>query len=137
MGRKRKKPAKRAAKKSGKGGGPPQEKANRQGAEAPEEPPKKRSGPLDRAFWVLLIALAIYLVSGRLVTRFEDPWAGILEVTQIVSAVIFGLTLVVMIVLFFRAYPHPLRALNRKLAVERENLRKENKRKKGKRGKRG
>lgn len=85
------------------------------------EPPSKG----DRLFWYILPVLLLFVASIRFARTAPSPWAEILVVLQFVCPA-------VVLLLLWRAFPHPLRSMNKKLAAERAELRRQQKRKKKK-----
>ena len=98
---------------------------------APKEKPAKESAEARRKrrrdvfSWVLLICAGLFFVSIRFRKTLASPW-------QEIAVVLLFLLPVLVLSLFFWAYPHPLRSMNKKLAAEREALKKETKKKKRK-----
>ena len=90
-------------------------------AEQAPEPPSKG----DRLFWYILPILLLFVASIRFARTAPSPWQEILVVLQFVCPVAILLVL-------WRAFPHPLKSMNKKLAAERDQLRRQQKRKKKK-----
>ena len=100
-------------------------------SKAPKEKPGKESAEARRKrrrdvfSWVLLISAGLFFLSIRFRTTLASPW-------QEIAVVLLFLLPVLVLTLFFWAYPHPLRSMNKKLAAEREALKKETRKKKRK-----
>ena len=90
-----------------------------------KSPPAKKVSKSEILFWIFLALLAGPMAYKKFVGKIPSPWEDICGGAAIVC-------LVGAIVLLFKAYPHPLRTLNTKLAKERKDLSRQQKRKKGK-----
>ena len=88
-----------------------------------EEP---RAARRDWFSWSLLVLALVFVGSIRGAALTPSPWSEILTVTQFLCPV-------AALIIFFKAYPHPIRTFNKKLARERAELEKEMRRKKAKR----
>ncbi|MGQ9591357.1 MAG: hypothetical protein ACUVYA_13815 [Planctomycetota bacterium] len=86
---------------------------------------RKAASPMDRIFWPLLGLAAVFFLAERFRPSLSSPWAEIVTVVQILCPIVAAILLI-------RAYPHPLRTFQRKLAAERANYEREAKRKKKK-----
>lgn len=94
--------------------------------DAKEAPEKKGGGKAERLVTSLLVLIAAAVVSGRFAGSVRSPWA------EILSGVVV-LTPILAVVLFFRAYPHPIRTMHRKMAADKAQMDRETRRKKKKR----
>jgi hypothetical protein len=116
MSRRRKKKDSRKAEKL-----PRSQKGSRGAPKSEEEPEAPSKG--DRLFWYILPIILLFVASVRFARSVRSPWAEILVVLQFLCPV-------AVLLILWRAFPHPLKSMNKKLAAERAELRRQQKRKK-------
>lgn len=106
---------------------------NRRKSRKKEKPQKQRSEDKqagrakkkDALSWIILLLALVFLACMRFAPDLPTPWREILTVVQFSCPV-------AIIVLLIRAYPHPIRMMNQKLARERRELERNKKKKKRK-----
>jgi len=99
---------------------------NPEPTDSEKSPPAKKISKAEIFFWIFLVFLVGPMAYKKFVGKIPAPWE---DICGGVAVACLGLA----IVLLLKAYPHPLRTLNRKLAKERKDLTRQQKRKKSKR----
>ena len=86
----------------------------------------KETGTFDRLLGRMLIPMLVLVVCQFARRDLKSPWTEVLSGLQFIC-------LAVIIFLIVRAFRHPIRSLNRGLARERTEVRRQKRRKKSKR----
>ena len=90
-----------------------------------ENAEKKKASKGDQLTWYLLILALLFLAGSWLGGKAKSPWGELITAVQV-------LCVIAAVALAIKTYPHPLRTLNKKLARERQDLKRQKKKKKKK-----